>query len=118
MTSQPGSTVVVERLSGFGVNRIGAPGPHSTGFPLSLSVEQVGDVFVAHGTAARLAEIADVVFQEAQPTTLIFDVGHNYYSDQTPIHLVPLAEIAMELGLEARARDIAWAVPRVRRANC
>lgn len=105
-----GTPLRVDRGNGFGVNRIGVPGAHSTGWPLAFSFASFDDVSVVSAVSARAVEIADLLVRGAHPHLLVFDVGHHVYDDASA--QVPLAALAAEAGVAARALDVTWAAPR------
>ena len=98
-----GTPLRVDRWSGFGVNRVGVPGRHSTGWPLAFSLSHAEDVSVVSAVSARAEAIADLLVRDANPHLVVFDAGYHVYDDDSA--QVPLTRIAADAGVTARAHD-------------
>jgi hypothetical protein len=80
---------------GFAVNGVGSGGAP---FPLSFSVREANGSWIVHATAARAAELADVLTHTASDTIVVVDLATTSFLDDEYVQWRP-SRIAAEQGI-------------------
>jgi hypothetical protein len=99
--------VLIDKYNAFGVNRVGFPRQH---FPLSISVEAIGDGWSIDATAASASHLVGLLDVDPGRSAVVLNVGQVSWLDDKNQPL-PLRAIAAEIGVPASAHDVRWSSP-------